>query len=104
MGAFGIGPYLLTTDTKTRNSYKSIPFAKVINPYISGETLAFKPGAQEAVRSDLQNLRRRIEQQEFGPYDIRSSKVIFFKNQAAALFIPEICEVFDLKLIYVVRR
>ena len=103
MGAFGIGPYILTTDAKTRNSFESIPFAKVINPHVSGETLAFKPGAQEAVRSDLQNLRRRIEQQEFGPYDIRSSKVIFFKNQAAALFIPEICEVFDMKLIYVMR-
>ena len=103
MGAFGLGPYFETVDPRTPNSYELIPFGDAIAPYINAPTLSARPCAPDAVQSALRDLRRRIEQQEFGPYDRHSAKPIFLKNSASALLLPEICEVFDTKLIYVMR-
>ena len=103
MGASGFGPYFETNDPNTPNSYKSIPFRETILRYASQPTLSLIPCASGAVQSGLRSLQRRIEQQEFGSYDLRSPKPIFLKYPLAALMIPEICEVFDTKLVYVMR-
>jgi tetratricopeptide (TPR) repeat protein len=103
LGALGLGPYIQTNDPRTPNSYESISFTDVVHPCINLPTLSVRPCAPDAVQSALRGLRRRIEQQEFGPYDHGSPKPVFLKTPASALLIPQICEVFDTKLIYVMR-
>ena len=106
MGAFGLGPYFETDDPRTANSYEFIPFRETIRNalgYPSQPGLSFTPPVPGAVQSGLRNLQSRIEQQEFGPYDLRSPKPIFLKYPLSAFVIPQICEVFDTKLIYVMR-
>jgi glycosyltransferase involved in cell wall biosynthesis len=103
MGAFGLGPYFQTRDPNTPNSYESIAFKETILRYVSQSTLSLIPCAAGAVQSGLRSLQARIEQQEFGPHDLCSAKPIFLKYPPSALVIPELCEVFDTKLIYVTR-
>lgn len=103
LGAIGIGPYFQTYDPRTPISYESIPFKEVIDQHVSGPTLTPLPDAQGAVHSGLLELRRRIEAQEFGPYNVDQPNYVVLKNQAAVLFLPQLCDVFDTKLIYVMR-
>ena len=103
MGVPGLSPYVMTNDPRTPNSYESVAFADVVIPCINLPTLSVRPCAPDTVRSALKNLRRLIEEQEFGPGGRCSSKPIFLKNPVSGLLIPQICEVFDTKLIYVMR-
>jgi glycosyltransferase involved in cell wall biosynthesis len=106
LGALGVGPYFETADPNTPNSYESIPFRETIRyalGYPSEQTFSFAAGALDAVQCGLRVLQSRIEQQEFGPYDLHFPKPIFLKYPLSALVISQICEVFDTKLIYVMR-
>ena len=103
MGGFGLGPYFMTNDPDTPNSYESIAFRDLILQYASQPTISPIPSVPGAVQSALRRLQQRIEQQEFGPYDVHSTKTIFVKHPLSALLISEICEAFDTKLIYVMR-
>jgi glycosyltransferase involved in cell wall biosynthesis len=106
MGTFGVGPYFQTNDPATPNSYESIPFSETIRyalGYTSQRTFPFAASSPTAVQCGLRLLQKRIEQQEFGPYDLHFPKPIFAKYPLSALVISQICEVFDTKLIYVMR-
>jgi glycosyltransferase involved in cell wall biosynthesis len=106
MGAFGVGPYFETSDPNTPNSYESHPFREILQDALgcpSQGTFSLAPSALDAVQSGLRILQRRIKRQEFGPYDLSCSKPIFLKYPLSALVIRQICEVFDTKLIYVMR-
>ena len=104
LGAFGIGPYFETIDPNTPNSYESLAFRETIRSalgYTSQTTISPVAPPPDAVQSGLRVLQKRIEDREFGLYDFR--KPIFVKYPLSALVIPQICEVFDTKLIYVMR-
>ena len=103
IGALGLQPYFMTKDPHTPNSYESIPFRQTVLRYANLPTLSLIPRKPGAVQTGLRALQRRIEKQEFGPYDLHSNKPIFLKFPLSALMIPQICEVFDTKLIYVMR-
>jgi len=103
LGAFGLGPYFKTKDPNTPNSYESMAFREIILRYASQQSLSLTPCAPGALQSELRGLQTRIEQGEFGPYDPHSPKPIFLKFPLSGLLIPQICEVFDTKLIYVIR-
>jgi hypothetical protein len=101
LGATGFGPYLKTNDERTSNSYELIAFRKLVLGFASEESLSVKPGID--VRAQLRIFRDRILNQEFGSYDEKSGPPIFLKYPLSALVIPQICDVFDTRLVYVVR-
>jgi predicted O-linked N-acetylglucosamine transferase (SPINDLY family) len=104
LGAQGFGPYFHTNDPRTPVSYEFIPFRDAILDHACEETVALKPGAAEAAQAGLRRLGRRIEQQEFGAYDPdEAAAPIFLKYPLSALLLPQICAVFDTRLIYVMR-
>jgi len=103
LGARGFGPYYLTFDPRTPNSYEFNPFRETVLRHACERTVTLKPTGARARRSDLRALHRRIEREEFGSYDVRGTVPVFFKYPLSALMIPDICEAFDTRLIYVVR-
>jgi hypothetical protein len=103
LGAVGFGPYLRVNDPIRPNTYEFIPFRDALRRFISEETLSLAPDAEREVESILRLLRKRIERQEFGPYNPDSGPPIFLKHPLSALVLPQICAVFDTKLIYVLR-
>jgi hypothetical protein len=102
MGVIGFGPFFGTFDDRTPNSYEFIAFRETMLSLITEKPLALRDGASERARDALQRFRSRMEDQEFGPYDSKRDAV-FLKYPGSALLIPEICETFDTRLIYVTR-
>jgi len=103
LGIVGLPPYFMTNDPGTPNSYESIAFRETILQYVSEPTLSLITGRPGDVQSGLRRLLQLIEQQESGTDYAGFAKPIFLKYPACAPLIPQICEVFDTKLIYVWR-
>jgi len=101
LGATGFGPYFSTNDERTNNSYESVAFRHLVQAFASEETLSLKPGID--VRAQLRTFHDRIVNQELGFYDEKSGGPIFLKYPLSALVIPQICDVFETRLVYVVR-
>jgi len=97
MGAIGVGPYQGTNDPRTPNAFESIAFRATVLGLVSETTMLLKPGAAiEAALLQLKSqIAERLPEGEMRP--------IFLKHPAAAPIIPHICELFDTKLIYVLR-
>ena len=103
LGARGFGPYYHTGDAQTPNSFELIAFKETISRLASDRTVSLIPATQKTQMTELRRLHRRIERQELRPNDPQGSSPIFLKDPISALLIPQICDVFDTKLIYVVR-
>jgi hypothetical protein len=103
LGAQGFGPYHRTNEPRTPVSFEFIPFRNTILQVASEETLALKPDAAMTARIGLNRLHRNIVQQKYGTHDPDGPIPILFKYPLSALLMPEICEVFDTRLIYVRR-
>jgi hypothetical protein len=103
LGARGFGPYFRTSDERTPVTYELIPFRVTVQRYASEDTVALRPGRAEAALDGLHDLRQGIERQEFGHYDPGASAPIFFQYPLSALLLPQICTVFDTRLVYVMR-
>jgi hypothetical protein len=101
LGAIGFGPYYQPADERTPDSHELIAFRDLMLTLASEETTSLKPGAD--VKAALEIFRDRIAKQEFGPYDSSAGIPIFLKHPLAALIIPQICAVFETRLIYLVR-
>jgi hypothetical protein len=105
LGALGFDPvfHFRTNDPRTPDSYEFSPFRTIVRELADEPTLSLKPAAPGAAQSRLRFLRQRIEAQQFGDYDPERAAPIVFKYPLAALLIAEICEIFETKLIYVMR-
>jgi hypothetical protein len=103
LGAQGFGPYYVTSDLRTQTSFEFTAFRETVLRHASEGTVARTSDSARAVRISLRLLHRRIERQEFGPYESRGSVPVFFKYPLSALLIPQICQTFDTRLVYVVR-
>jgi hypothetical protein len=101
LGAQGLGPYVALREPQTPLTYESTAFRELVLQYASEETLALKQGAEEDALIHLRALRGWIEENRFGRYD--PNVPLFFKYPLSALLIPQICAVFDTRLVYVVR-
>ena len=101
LGAIGFGPYAITIDERTANSYELNAFRDSVQAFASEQTLSLKPGID--VTAELRKFHDRIVNQELGPYDDKSGRPIFLKYPLSALVIPQICQVFETRLIYVLR-
>jgi protein O-GlcNAc transferase len=101
LGAIGFGPYFSTNDERTSNSYELTAFRGLVQSFASEQTLSLKPGID--VKAQIRRFHDRIVNQEFGHHDEKSDAPIFLKYPLSALVIPQICEVFETRLIYVLR-
>jgi len=79
-------------------------FRDALLPFMSENTVSLKASVLPSqVLPGLRKLRACIENKELGPYDSASGQPIFLKYPLSAVVIPEICRVFDTKLVYVLR-
>ena len=103
MGAFGLGPYFETkipTRPTATNPFRS---GKQYSSTPSQPTLSLIPCAPGAVNPASEDCNGASSNRSSDSYDLRFPKPIFLKFPLSALVIPQICEVFDTKLVYVMR-
>jgi hypothetical protein len=103
LGAQGFGPYHQTREPRTPVSFEFFAFRDTVLRFASEDTVELKTGTAEAALVDLQRLHRDIKRQKYGLHDPKGSTPILFKYPLSALLLPQICEVFDTRLIYVMR-
>lgn len=97
LGLNGVGPYFRTNDALTKNSFESTAFRTVINQLAAEETLTLKLAPKDA-RAALEVFKAQLEGQQSA-----EAAPVFLKYPLSALLIPQICKVFDTRLIYVLR-
>lgn len=104
LGLDGVGPFFRTNDALTKNSFESIAFRAVINQLASEGTLKLKLPPKETLAA-LQNFRVQLVErsEEHQAQTGAEASPIFLKYPLSALLIPQICKVFDTRLIYVLR-
>lgn len=103
LGARGFGPYHHTNEPRTPVSFEFMAFRETILQLACERTLALKPDGARRARAGLLRLHRRIERQKYGRHDPDGPIPILFKYPLSALVIPQICDVFDTRLVYVRR-
>lgn len=97
----GFGPYFRTNDQRTRNSFESLAFREAVDSVASDQTLALSVPPQEVV-ARLQDLKAKVTaQRETSGVDANAP--LFLKYPLSALVIPQVCRVFDTRLVYVLR-
>ena len=97
LGLRGLPPYFVTSDPRTSNSFESMDFRRLIGELVDENTLRMRvdwPVAQQR----LLEFRKSLEQQADD-----GAAPLFLKYPPSALLIPEICEVFATRLVYVLR-
>jgi predicted O-linked N-acetylglucosamine transferase (SPINDLY family) len=102
LGVAGLEPYFQTRDQRTVNSYESTLFRDVMVGLVDEETLSLRDGADLIVDSELRKFRDRLMVGDLAP-TVQGRNPIFLKHPLSALFLPQICKLFDTHLVYVVR-
>jgi hypothetical protein len=95
LGARGLPPYFLTNDPRTPNSFESEAFRQVIGELVDENTLSMRVDWSLALIGDF---RARLERELAG-----SATPLFLKYPLSAMLLPEICQVFSTRLVYVLR-
>jgi hypothetical protein len=93
LGLPGIEPYSVSNDERTPNTFESIAFRETLLRIVSEQTLSFNPGVDRSF--EIRRLHDQI--------GTCGHPTIFLKHPLAALVIPELCSLFDTRLVYVLR-
>jgi hypothetical protein len=97
LGLRGLPPYFVTSDPRTPNSFESLEFRRLIGELVDEDTLRVRvdwPVAEQRLLEFRRHLEQRAED---------GAVPFFLKYPPSALLIPEICRVFDTRLVYVLR-
>jgi hypothetical protein len=97
LGARGLPPYFLTNDPRTPNSFESETFREVIGELVDENTLGMRVDSARA-QARLGDFRARLETGLAG-----SATPLFLKYPLSAVLLPEICQVFSPRLVYLLR-
>src|SRR5262245_55468888 len=103
LGVVGFGPYFHSGDERTPTTYELSACRTFLRRYITVPTLTCDADRLNELEADLIAFRQQIEGQQFGAYDPEAGRPIFLKSPLAALVLPQICRVFDTRMISVMR-
>jgi hypothetical protein len=93
LGLPGIEPYFVSNDERTPNTFESVEFRDTLQRIVLEPTLSFNPNIERV--AEIERLRDVVV--------ARGHRTIFLKHALAALLIPDLGSVFDLRLVYVLR-
>ena len=104
LGVPGFGPYFLSNDPLTRNTYELQPFRDVILPFVDENAVALRPQAGPQLIDALRKFRTALEDGAFGPWPTGHAKRVMLKLPLASICIPQISAVFDTDIVLMLRR
>ena len=101
-GLYAPGPYFRTNDPRTQDTYEMLAFRNMLNTLASENDLKRRAGPTEALaalrRFAVGPLAEACERDGF-----QTGEPIVLKHALPVLILPEIAEIFDLKVIGVLR-
>ena len=97
-------PFWRTNDEKTKNSFESVEFRKLLISLISEEALKKKNVKSSQIIEELKKFNSTLQTKKDLNSDANNKEsYLFLKHPLSAFIIPEIATVFDLRLIYILR-
>lgn len=100
LGLKGLAPYFQTNDARTKNSYESMAFRESVGRVASEQSVSLKVD-RKAAAVEMLAFRDRVMKGDYGFVD--PNQTLFLKYPLSGLLIPEICQVFQTRLVYVLR-
>ena len=98
-GLNGLPPYFRTNDERTKNSFESIAFRKVIDLLASETDLSLKLRFEDRCKKLVEYAQELLSKYP----DADKKTILFLKYPLSALTIRELSRAFNLRLIYVLR-
>lgn len=93
LGLPGIEPYFICNDERMPNTFESTEFRATLLRIVSEQTLALNPGVERG--AEIKRFHDKIA--------TLGHPTIFLKHPLAGLLLPDLCETFDARLVYVLR-
>lgn len=103
IGVPTLGPYFQSSDPRTRNTFELASFRNLIHKYVDETSVKYKDNYADEFIPALKNFRLDLENSIKPDLENNNEKVIALKMPLASICLPEICKVFDTKIIVVHR-
>jgi hypothetical protein len=104
LGIPGFGPYFVSDDPTTPNTFEMQAFRDVVLPFMDESTVSLRPDAEMELISALRKFRSALEDGKFGAWPAGQAKRVMLKLPFASLCIPQISTVFDTDVVLMLRR
>lgn len=102
LGIRGLPPYFRTSDERTKNSFESIAFRDVVMGVAAEESVALNGATLAEAVDRLRAFRNGAIGKGFGG-TAGKSEPLYLKYPLSAVLIPQISQVFNTRLVYVLR-
>ncbi len=102
LGVNAPGPYLGIADPRTPNTYEMVAFQLLMQSLVSEQTLERLVSSSEMVRA-LTHFRDVTLPEALKQQGMDSKQPVLLKHALASFILPEICQVFDVRLVLVTR-
>lgn len=102
LGLNAPGPYVGIADPRTPNTYEMKAFQLLLQSLVSEQTLERLVSSAEMVRA-LTHFRDVTLPAELKQQGMDAQRPVMLKHALAAFILPEICQVFDVRLVLVTR-
>ncbi len=103
LGIPTFGPHFKSNDPKTKNTYELMPFKDVIFKFVEEKTVQRNANYQDGFVDALSQLKEDIDNRDWPEMPGGREKIFALKMPLASICVPEICKVFDTKILLVHR-
>jgi hypothetical protein len=103
LGAPTLGPFFESNDPKTLNTFELIPFRNLILQYVDEPTIKYKDNYSTDFVPALKRFKKELKKHAWPGNPDSKDKILVLKTPLASICLPEICSVFDTKIIVVHR-
>lgn len=103
LGVPTLGPYFQSSDPRTRNTFELIAFRDLIDQYVDESTMMHKDNYDDEFLPALEEFKKQLETTVMPDQTGNPERCLALKMPLSSICIPEICKIFNTKLIVVHR-
>lgn len=103
MGYHAPGPFFWSNDPRTPNTYECLPFIELVRKLVSGTTLELSVPSRDVVIEELAAFKENVLCNACRQRGVSDDGPVVLKHPLSAVILNEITQVFDTRLIVVLR-
>jgi len=103
LGVQTMGPFLVSNDPRTENTFELLPFRRIVLAHVDEPTLAFRDSYPDGFVAALETFRDHLQGLDWPQQPGVPERVFALKMPLASLCLPALRRVFDMRLVVVHR-
>lgn len=103
LGYHAPGPFFLSNDPRTPNTYECLPFIELVRKLVSDTTLQLSVPSRDVVLEELAAFKETFLRQACRQRGVSEDGPVVLKHPLSAVILNEITRVFDARLIVLLR-